>query len=167
MTRKQSVALGPATETGAVTTASTSGPSLQITLMVTSTGARHPYKIDEKYLRSRDTVAQTGDGTFDPRMISGYKLRELIWTDWRNEWEPRPASPSSIRLIFMGQLVDDKKTLSDFRIKLNEPNVIHMSVKPADFGEDDEAGAAKGAKSSSIRQRDGGDGGAGCRCVIL
>jgi hypothetical protein len=89
-----------------------------------TTGARHPYKIDEKYLRSRkvDTLGDErkgsvegeGEGagaTFDPREISGYKLKELIWTDWRSEWEPRPASPSSIRLIILGRLVEDKAAL--------------------------------------------------------
>lgn len=111
-------------------------------------------------------MARAADGTFDPRMISGYKLKELIWTDWRSEWEPRPAAPGSIRLINMGQMVDDKKTLNDYRFTLDAANVIHMTVKPADFGDDEET-AGKGGKSASIRQRDSGDGGAGCRCVIL
>lgn len=163
-TRKQSEALGPATESTIAAPVST-GPALSITLMLT-TGARHPYKIDEKYLSARDTVARAADGTFDPRMISGYKLKELIWTDWRSEWEPRPAAPGSIRLINMGQMVDDKKTLNDYRFTLDAANVIHMTVKPADFGDDEET-AGKGGKSASIRQRDSGDGGAGCRCVIL
>ena len=52
------------------------------------------------------------DGTLDPRGLSGYKLKELIWTDWRNEWEARPAAPGSIRLIIWGKMIDDKKTLS-------------------------------------------------------
>lgn len=108
--RKQSEALGPATESPISPPAAT-GPALSITLMLI-TGARHPYKIDEKYLTARDTVARAPDGSFDPRQISGYKLKELIWTDWRGEWEPRPAAPSSIRLINMGQMVDDKKTLN-------------------------------------------------------
>ena len=76
-----------------------------------TTGARHPYKIDEKYLRNRKVEALGPDGTFDPRELSGYKLKELIWTDWRSEWEPRPASPSSIRLIILGRLLDDKASL--------------------------------------------------------
>ena len=75
-----------------------------------TTGARHPYKIDEKYLKNRKV--ETGvDGTFDPREISAYKLKELIWTDWRSEWEPRPVSPSSIRLIILGRLLEDKAAL--------------------------------------------------------
>ena len=55
------------------------------------------------------------DGQFDPREISGYKLKELIWTDWRSEWEPRPASPSSIRLIILGRLLEDKAALKGMR----------------------------------------------------
>jgi hypothetical protein len=119
LTRLQSEAgLGPATESPIVPPLPTTdrGPILSITLMLT-TGARHPYKIDEKYLRSRKVeglggeASTDGESTFDPREISGYKLKELIWTDWRSEWEPRPASPSSIRLIILGRLVEDKAAL--------------------------------------------------------
>lgn len=57
---------------------------------------------------------------------------------------------------------------ADYNFDLSRTNVVHMTVKPADFGdEDDAAGNKHGAKGGSIRTRDGGDGGAGCRCVIL
>lgn len=125
LTRAQSEALGPATEapihpplptTISTTTGEPRGPTLSITLMLT-TGARHPYKLDEKYLRSRKVDIPSGP--FDPREISGYKLKELIWTDWRNEWEPRPATPASIRLIVMGRLVDDKAVLKGRSLSLS------------------------------------------------
>ena len=77
-----------------------------------TTGARHPYKIDEKYLKNRNCEVRKEDGTLDPRGLSGYKLKELIWTDWRNEWEARPVAPGSIRLIIWGKMIDDKKSLS-------------------------------------------------------
>jgi len=41
-----------------------------------------------------------------------------------------------------------------------------MSVKPQDVVEDEE-NAKSGGKGSIRRGRDAGDGGAGCRCVIL
>lgn len=56
--------------------------------------------------------------------------------------------------------------MADYAFKINETNVVHMTIKPADFGEDEET-AGKAGKGGSIRQRDGGEGGAGCRCVIL
>lgn len=112
--RQATEALGPATEAPIAPPTST-GPVLSITLMLT-TGARHPYKIDEKYLRNRNCQALASDGTFDPRELNGYKLKELIWTDWRTEWEPRPAAPSSIRLIIWGKMLDDKKMLSGMTI---------------------------------------------------
>jgi len=31
--------------------------------------------------------------------------------EWREEWEGRPSSPSSIRLIHFGRLLDDKMAL--------------------------------------------------------
>lgn len=110
--RKETEALGPATD-APIAPPTSSGPALSITLMLT-TGARHPYKIDEKYLRNRKvepSTLQTGEGAFDPRELSGYKLKELIWTDWRSEWEPRPVSPSSIRLIILGRFIEDKASL--------------------------------------------------------
>jgi len=105
-----------------------------------TTRARHPYKIDEKYLRSRkvelkslnpSSAEEGGEGNkeggasemdFDPRVISGYNLKELIWTDWRSEWEARPVSPSSIRLILLGRLVEDKVALK------GEPHPILMHI---------------------------------------
>ena len=115
LTRLQSEAgLGPATDSPIAPPLPTAdrGPVLSITLMLI-TGARHPYKIDEKYLRSRNvpSIGEESTANFDPREISGYKLKELIWTDWRTEWEARPASPSSIRLIILGRMVEDKAAL--------------------------------------------------------
>jgi hypothetical protein len=102
------LALGPDGEPAPNTDPST--PTLRITLMLT-TGARHAYTISQKYLSSRKVTALDASGNFDPREMSGYKLKELIWTDWRAEWEARPRDPSSIRLIIMGRMIDDKASL--------------------------------------------------------
>lgn len=126
LNRLQSEAgLGPATDSPIYPPPPPSadrGPTLSISLMLQS-GARHPYKIDEKYLRSRKvevgsatSASNAGESSgvtsdFDPREISCYKLKELIWTDWRQEWEPRPASPSAIRLIVLGRMLEDKAAL--------------------------------------------------------
>ena len=83
-----------------------------ITLLLGS-GARHPYRLDERYLAKRG-VALTGlteSGKKDPFSISVYTLKELILREWRDEWESRPSSPSSIRLIYFGKLLDDKLKL--------------------------------------------------------
>ena len=102
------LALGPDGEPAPST--DPSSPTLRITLMLT-TGARHAYTISQKYLSSRKVTALDASGNFDPREMSGYKLKELIWTDWRAEWEARPRDPSSIRLIIMGRMIDDKASL--------------------------------------------------------
>ena len=102
------LALGPDGEPAPSTDPST--PALRISLMLT-TGARHAYTITQKYLSSRKVTAVDASGNFDPREMSGYKLKELIWTDWRAEWEARPRDPSSIRLIIMGRMIDDKANL--------------------------------------------------------
>lgn len=102
------LALGPDGEPAPATDPSV--PALRITLMLT-TGARHAYTISQKYLNSRKVTAVDSSGNFDPREMSGYKLKELIWTDWRSEWEARPRDPSSIRLIIMGRMIDDKVAL--------------------------------------------------------
>lgn len=89
-----------------------SGPVCNITLLLTS-GSRHPYKIDAKYLNHRNVniPEETESGQPDPFSISIYTLKELILREWRSDWEAKPASPSSIRLIHFGKLLDDKEQL--------------------------------------------------------
>jgi hypothetical protein len=116
ITRLDSVAIGPHIEDAPVITPvvshSEAGPVLIITLLLTS-GARHPYKIDERYLTKRNVNVPgvTEAGRKDPYSISVYTLKELILREWREEWEAQPSSPSSIRLIYFGRLLDDKTPL--------------------------------------------------------
>lgn len=79
---KTAPAIGPATDKPSPVPkeSDTEGPALYITLLLSSTGARHPYKLDEKYLRKRNV---TVDGN-NPINISLYKLKELILRDWRD-----------------------------------------------------------------------------------
>ncbi|KAL3427429.1 hypothetical protein PVAG01_00938 [Phlyctema vagabunda] len=112
ITRFDSVAIGPAGESTSTAAASDASQALLITLLLTS-GARHPYKIDEKYLTKRNVSVPgvTDGGRKDPYSISVYTLKELILREWRDEWEAKPSSPSSIRLIYFGRLLDDKTPL--------------------------------------------------------
>lgn len=143
---------------------SPSSPVCTITLLL-PTGARHPYKLDEKYLAKRGVeIPDVADsGLKDPFSISVYKLKELILREWRDEWDGKPASPSSIRLIHFGKLLDDKEQLKKYQLSKDSPNVVHMSVRPAEMMEEDEG--AKGGKASS-REGRSREGGGGC-CVIL
>ena len=88
LTREKTVpAIGPATDkpTPVPKESEIDGPVLFITLLLSSTGARHPYKLDEKYLRKRNVVVEGNN----PINISLYKLKELILRDWR-EGNNRP-----------------------------------------------------------------------------
>lgn len=178
-----SLSIGPS---DAIPPAPTADPVCSITLLL-PTGARHPYRIDERYLAKRNVEVPdvTESGKKDPFSISIYKLKELILREWRDEWEGKPASPSSIRLIHFGKLLDDKEQLksmfpplsrtvnmgsddanqnppTEYQFSHDSPNVVHMSVRPAEMMEEDEAGKGK----SSARESRRGDGGNGC-CVIL
>lgn len=107
------IAIGPAQEEiKAPTSEPNSPPVCNITLLLT-TGSRHPYKLDAKYLARRNVVVPetTEAGHPDPFSISIYTLKELILREWRSDWESKPASPSSIRLIHFGKLLDDKEPL--------------------------------------------------------
>ncbi|KAK8240317.1 ubiquitin-related domain-containing protein [Phyllosticta capitalensis] len=156
--RSETEAIGPASDTPAAKPDTTAGPVVVITLLLTS-GARHPYKIDEKYLRKRNVTPEN----MDPFNISVYTLKELIWRDWREEWEPRPTSPSSIRLISFGRMLDDKQHLKDCRFQTESPNVVHMTVKPQEAVDDEDAKTAK----AGGRTDDDGEPTARCRCAIL
>lgn len=88
-------------------------PVIEIMLIVTSSNTRHPFKIHEKYLRRRNVnvTALDEEGKMDITSITVYTLKELILRDWRQEWEAAPREPTSIRLIRMGKLLEDKSTL--------------------------------------------------------
>ena len=113
--RQDSVmAIGPAQDEIKAVTPGTEdvGPVCNITLLLTS-GSRHPYKISAKYLSRRNVAIpdETEDGLPDPFSISIYTLKELILREWRQDWDGKPTSPSSIRLIHFGKLLDDKEPL--------------------------------------------------------
>ncbi|CAG7919671.1 unnamed protein product [Penicillium olsonii] len=135
------------------------GPSLVITLLLT-TGSRHPFTIDGKYLLKRSVNVENND----PFLMSVYTLKELIWREWRSDWETRPSSPSAIRLISFGKLLDDKSPLSDSKFSKEHPNVVHMTVKPQEVVDEEDA---KGTKASYSRENEAGERSPGCRCVIL
>ncbi|KPM34758.1 hypothetical protein AK830_g11807 [Neonectria ditissima] len=148
-----------------ITPGGADGPVCNITLLLTS-GSRHPYKIDAKYLSRRnvDIPDQTEGGQPDPFSISIYTLKELILREWRSDWEAKPASPSSIRLIHFGKLLDDKEPLKKYQLSTESPNVVHMSIRPQDLDEEEPKSGNKNLASGGSdgqRQRGGG-----C-CVVL
>lgn len=157
---KTAPAIGPATDkpTPVPKESEIEGPVLFITLLLSSTGARHPYKLDEKYLRKRNVTVEGNN----PINISLYKLKELILRDWREEWEAKPSSPESIRLISMGKMLNDKSRLSDsgFTNGLT-PHIIHMTIKPQEIVDEEDAKMKSGG-----RDRDGNERSPGCRCII-
>ncbi|KAI0817983.1 ubiquitin-related domain-containing protein [Xylaria sp. FL0064] len=134
--------------------------AVNIMLQLT-TGARHPFRIDEKYLTKRNVTVtgKTEDGKMDPASITVYTLKELILRDWRKEWEEPPREPSSIRLIHFGKLLEDRNQLSHYHFSTTSKNWVHMTVKPQDLLDEEEA--AKKVKDSSSHH-----GRSGC-CVIL
>ncbi|KAH6718043.1 ubiquitin-related domain-containing protein [Leptodontidium sp. MPI-SDFR-AT-0119] len=158
-----SVAIGPSTDSSPAPAAIEAGPVLVITLLL-GTGARHPYRIDEKYLTKRNVTVpgMTEGGRKDPFSISVYTLKELILREWREEWEAQPSSPSSIRLIYFGRLLDDKTPLKDCKFNAESANVVHMTVRPQDIVDEEDASKSK----ALARDREGGENTAGCRCVI-
>jgi hypothetical protein len=79
LNRSETEAIGPSTDTPAAVPDSSNGPVVVIMLLLPSTGARHPYKIDERYLRKRNVTVDD----MDPYNINVYTLKELIWRDWR------------------------------------------------------------------------------------
>lgn len=157
---KTAPAIGPATDkpTPVPKESEIEGPVLFITLLLSSTGARHPYKLDEKYLRKRNVTVEGNN----PINLSLYKLKELILRDWREEWEAKPSSPESIRLISMGKMLNDKSRLSDsgFTNGLT-PHIIHMTIKPQEIVDEEDAKMKSGG-----RDRDGNERSPGCRCII-
>ncbi|KAH8681642.1 hypothetical protein BX600DRAFT_505304 [Xylariales sp. PMI_506] len=157
-------AIGPAADNNATTKLSGAGEkelTVDMMLINSFTGNRHPYRINEKYLRKRNVnvTGVTEDGKMDPFSITVYTLKELILREWRKDWDIAPREPSSIRLIKMGKMLDDKQTLTQSNFTPTVTSIVHMTVKPQDIVEEDEANKKiKEPGSSSSRSS--------C-CVIL
>ncbi|OBT58078.1 hypothetical protein VE04_01824 [Pseudogymnoascus sp. 24MN13] len=114
-------------------------PVCNIMLLLTS-GARHGYRVDERYLLKRQMTIPgvTETGKKDPYSISVIMLKELILKEWREEWDAKPTSPSSIRLIYFGRLLNDNVALKECRFNETATNVVHMTVRPQDIVDEEE-----------------------------
>ncbi|PWW72181.1 hypothetical protein C7212DRAFT_355135 [Tuber magnatum] len=142
-----------------------SKPALSITLLLIS-GVRHQFLINEPYLESHSVTGGTGkDSLKDPFEMSVWQLKECVWKDWRDEWGQRPASALFIRLIHFGRMLDDKQHLRDCKLNQDLPNVVHMTIRPAETG-DDEMTQRSAKAGFGSRQRDD-QRSPRCRCVIL
>ncbi|KAI0164994.1 ubiquitin-related domain-containing protein [Xylariaceae sp. FL1272] len=136
-------------------------PNINIMLQLTN-GARHPFRIDEKYLAKRNVnvTSKAEDGRVELASITVYTLKELILRDWRREWEEPPREPTSIRLIHFGKLLEDRNQLSHYHFKTTGINWVHLTVKPQDLLDEEEGGKKVRDSSGSHQGR------SGC-CVIL
>lgn len=105
----------------------------------------------------------TDGGRKDPFSISVYTLKELILREWRDEWEAQPSSPGSIRLIHFGRLLDDKTALKECRFNSDAPNVVHMTVKPQEVIDEEDATKSKNVGRDGM----GSERTAGCRCTVM
>ncbi len=116
--------IAPVSSAGA---ADSGGLVCNITLLLPN-GNRHPFRIDDRYLTKRNVEVPdlTDSGHKDPFSISVYKLKELILREWREDWDGKPASPSSIRLIHFGKLLDDKEQLRSMLFLFSVPVVSLM-----------------------------------------
>ncbi|OBT68538.1 hypothetical protein VE03_01670 [Pseudogymnoascus sp. 23342-1-I1] len=140
-------------------------PVCNIMLLLTS-GARHGYRVDERYLLKRQMTIPgvTENGKKDPYSISVITLKELILKEWREEWDAKPTSPSSIRLIYFGRLLNDNVPLKECRFNEHATNVVHMTVRPQDIVDEEETER----KRAEARQNERPEPTPGCgRCVIL
>jgi hypothetical protein len=114
----------------------------RITILLASSGYRTQISVNRALLEK--SAIHDGDGF----LVS--QLKNALWKDWPSgipslqnhtlllDWpEPLPPSPNFLRLIYAGKMLADKSTLSDYNIGPGRPNILHLSVRPADFVEDE------------------------------
>ncbi|KAJ3996661.1 hypothetical protein F5050DRAFT_1571012 [Lentinula boryana] len=93
--------------------------------------------------------------TFEPETTVG-RVKELVWNTWPSgpDWqEERPSTPSHLRILHLGKILQDEETLtacnfpihtssasSSPTIALPPPTIVHLAIRPAgpgftDFGD--------------------------------
>jgi len=128
--------------------------AFKITILLASSGNRTQLSINRSFLEKASLVE--GDGF----LVS--QLKNAIWKDWPSDWpDALPPSPNFLRLIYAGKMLPDKSTLTECNIGPGLPNIIHLSVRPADFVEDE---FESSKKIPGIPRRSGGNG--CCNCII-
>lgn len=106
-----------------------------------------------------------------------YDVRETIFRDWPEDWPPRPASSSAIRILHLGHILDEKAVLSGSStpgaataagsMPVGRSTVVHLLVRqsPTKKGQNGEDEPLK-----KKRRGTGGDDGQGagcCNCAIM
>lgn len=108
---------------------------LMITLLLTN-GARHPYKIDDKYLKKRNVNV---DGN-NPINLSIYDLKNLIWREWREGegryilWKEKVADLCVHRRMGSQTHQPNINTIDICRTHARGQFEIRRSVLPASSG---------------------------------
>lgn len=127
--QRSSLAIEPSDDLPPASPVASGDAAVCIITLLLATGARHPYRLDEKYLTKRgvEVPGMTEAGRKDPFSVSVYTLKELILREWRDEWEVKPSSPTSIRLIYFGKLLDDKMQLKGMCILCHYVSGIYVS----------------------------------------
>lgn len=121
--------LTPCTTTANTPPASTSpDPGVTLTLLLIS-GRRVTLRIDAAFLKNHDLLCDPSDLLIDD-------LKACLVNDWDSkQWGvclgDRPSSPSSIRLIYFGKILESNQTLAQCNLLTSSlPPIIHLSVRP-------------------------------------
>jgi len=125
--------------------------------------------------------------TFDSDLTTIGRVKELIWNAWDSEWDPnRPSTPTSLRLLYMGKMLQDEDTLRKLKFPSYTPqspaaesaqppvSIVHISVRPFDVLSPAETDVKKkkrrrGASSAAEGDRNEADTegqATGCSCII-
>ena len=100
--------------------------SISITLLHIS-GEKVTVSVDDAFMGKHSQII-TSSSSF-----SVYQFKHCILADWNEKWGPAPPSPSYIRLIFLGKVLDDSNDFESYKFSRSSKNILHLSVKPIEF----------------------------------
>jgi hypothetical protein len=142
------------------------GPELVLTLLVIS-GLRITMKLDSHYLASHSSLTAFSH----PEKVSIGAFKSCIYSCWQEDWgATAPASSASIRLIYLGKVLQDDQTFEECKIiSENAHNVVHLSVKSASFELEpsDKVKQPKGRFRNRSGQGEGESRSGGGCCIIV
>ncbi|WWD21654.1 hypothetical protein CI109_106140 [Kwoniella shandongensis] len=130
--------------------------------------------IPKVHLRALLISGQSHVYSFEPEITVG-RMKELIWSSWPSEWtdNAQPSSPSSMRILHAGRILQDDSTLMSNNLPANVqptlPTVVHISIRSFSLKGDDDPkkpGLLHRTASAARSHRNDEEVG-GCRCVIM
>jgi hypothetical protein len=101
------------------------------------------------------------------------RVQEMLWNTWPTDWtDERPPTPSYLRILYLGKVLQDEETLISLKLPLTPagPTIVHLSIRQQPLSTEDDLNKKKKRRRDNVSNNatsDPSQSSAGCcGCII-